>query len=112
MTPGQLIRSVRKRRGLGQEQLARRMGTRQSAISRLENDEVSPTVETLQLALRAMGERLKLESEPAPVGATDDPLHYRDWLARSPEERLRLALSWNRMASRLEAAGRRAKASR
>lgn len=88
------------------------MGTRQSAISRLENDEVSPTVETLRLALLAMGERLELGSEPPPAPTDGDPLHDRDWLSRSPSERSRLALSWNRTAGRLEAAGRRAKASR
>jgi hypothetical protein len=32
----------------------------------------------------------------------------RSTLARTPEERLALALSWNRMAGRLSAAGRRA----
>lgn len=40
------------------------MGTQQSAISRLEADEVSPTVETLDLLLRAMGEQLQLSASP------------------------------------------------
>jgi hypothetical protein len=35
-----------------------------------------------------------------------DPVHMTSTLARSPEERLALAVSWDRMAGRLAAAGR------
>jgi hypothetical protein len=42
VTTGQLIREARLRCGLSQRRLARRVGTRQSAISGLEADEVSP----------------------------------------------------------------------
>jgi hypothetical protein len=34
-----------------------------------------------------------------------DPLHRRAAAARTPEERLALGISWNRMAGRLRAAG-------
>jgi uncharacterized protein len=61
---GDLIREARVRHGLSQERLARRAGTRQSAISRLERGDVSPTVETLELLLNAMGERLELRGVP------------------------------------------------
>lgn len=98
---------MRLRRGLSQQRLARRTGTRQSAISRLEADEVSPSIETLDLLLRAMGERLEI------FGATPerayDPLHRRATARRSPSERLALGISWNRMAGRLAAAGREAR---
>lgn len=107
MSPGELIRSVRLRRGVTQASLARRAGTKQSAISRLESDELSPTVQTLRLLLNAMGEDLRVSSERTRFD--DDPLHHSDWQKRSAEERLRLALSWNRFAGRLEAAGRAAK---
>ena len=106
MTAGQLIREARARSGLTQARLARRAGTRQSAISRLENDEVSPTIETLELLMTAMGERLVLSSSPSPM--VDDPLHREDWMERTPEERFRLAMSWNKLATRLEMAGREA----
>jgi transcriptional regulator with XRE-family HTH domain len=107
MTSGQLIRETRKRRGLSQERLARRVGTHQSAISRLEMDEISPGVETLDLLLRAMGERLEIASvEPA---REYDPGHRRATAERSPAERLALGISWNRMAGRLAAAGRAAR---
>ena len=83
------------------------MGTHQSAVSRLESDRNSPSVETLELALRAMGECLRLEAEP--VERDYDPLHFRATAAGPPAERLALGISWNRMAGRLAAAGRRAR---
>jgi transcriptional regulator with XRE-family HTH domain len=107
VTSGQLIRATRTRRGLSQARLARRVGTRQSAISRLEADEVSPSVQTLDLLLRAMGEHLDLHSG-RPV-TEYDPLHRRAMAERSPGERLELGISWNRMAGRLVAAGRAAR---
>ena len=107
MTPGALIRTARARHGLSQARLARRAGTKQSAISRLEADEVSPSVETLDLLMRAMGERLRLAAEP--LERDYDPAHRRATAARPPAERLALGISWNRMAGRLAAAGREAR---
>jgi transcriptional regulator with XRE-family HTH domain len=84
-----------------------RAGTTQAAISRIERGLVSPTFATLRELLLAMGEEPVLDSRRLP---TDwDPAHMRSTLARTPEERLALALSWNRMAGRLEAAGERAR---
>jgi len=88
--------------------LARRVGTRQSAISRLEAGEVSPSIETLDMLLRAMGSRLRIGEEDP--DRPYDPLHRRATAQRSPEERLALGISWNRMAGRLASAGRQARA--
>jgi transcriptional regulator with XRE-family HTH domain len=88
--------------------LARRVGTHQSAISRLEADDVSPSVETLETLLRAMGESLQIGA--GPPERTYDLLHRRATAARSPAERLALGISWNRLAGRLAAAGREADA--
>jgi transcriptional regulator with XRE-family HTH domain len=110
VTPGQLIHATRTRHRLSQERLARRVGTRQSAISRLEADEVSPSVETLDLLMRAMGERLEIGAGKVPTDF--DPLHLRATRARPAAERLALGISWNRMAGRLAAAGREARARR
>lgn len=107
MTAGQLIRATRIHRGLSQATLARRTGTRQSAISRLEADQISPRLETLDLLLRAMGERLVLSGEAQERDY--DLLHRRATADRSPSERLALGISWNRMAGRLAAAGRAAR---
>jgi Helix-turn-helix len=83
------------------------VGTRQSAISRLEADEVSPSVETLDMLLRAMGERLQIGG--AMPERDYDPAHRRATAARTPSERLALGISWDRMAGRLAAAGREAR---
>jgi transcriptional regulator with XRE-family HTH domain len=107
MTPGELIRATRIQRGLSQERLARRVGTQQSAVSRIEADEVSPSAETLDMWLRAMGSCLELK-EGSPE-RDYDPLHRQAAAKHSPAERLGLGISWNRMAGRLAAAGREAR---
>jgi hypothetical protein len=103
-----LIRQTRERRGLSQRRLALRASTDQGAISRIERGQISPGVETVERLLAAMGERLQLGS--AQVERDYDRLHMGALLRRSPEERLRLAISWNRLAGRLTEAGRRARA--
>jgi len=101
-----LIKSSRERHGLSQRRLALRAATDQAAISRIERGEVSPSVETVERLLAAMGEQLQLVSEP--FERDYDPLHIRATLQRDPAERLELAMSWNRLAGRLTDAGRRA----
>lgn len=107
MSPGELIRTARQRHGLSQRRLALRAGTDQAAISRIERGEVSPTAETLERLLNAMGETLRLASSP--MSRDYDPLHLRASLERTPSERLALAISWNRLSGRLRDAGRRAR---
>lgn len=107
MRAGELVREIRRRHGLSQEQLAIRLGTKQPAISRLEKDELSPTVETLSRVLMAMGESLQLGATQ--VRRDYDPLHRGVNARRSPDERLRLAISWNHLAGKLAEAGRRAR---
>lgn len=58
------MREARQRHGLSQQRLARRCATSQRHISRIEQGEVSPSIETLERLLRAMGERLALSAEP------------------------------------------------
>jgi transcriptional regulator with XRE-family HTH domain len=101
------VKTARKRHGISQKSLAIRAGTDQAAISRIERGEISPTLETAERLFAAMGERLVVGSEP--VERQHDPLHVRASLSRSPEERLALAISWNRLAGRLAEAGRQAR---
>jgi uncharacterized protein len=108
MDAGEVVRQARQRSGLSQRRLALRAGTDQAAISRIERGDTSPTIETLERLLAAMGERVSLQ--PRPLERDYDPMHMRATLERSPEERLRLAISWNRLAGRLSEAGRRARA--
>lgn len=108
MRPGQIIRDARGRHGLSQERLAFRAGTRQSAISRLEKDEISPSIETMESLLNAMGETFEFNA--GSPERSYDPLHLKASKERTPEERLALAVSWNRTAGRFAEAGRTARA--
>ena len=107
MTPQELVRATRGRLGLSQRQLALRAGTTQAEVSRIERGHVSPTFATLRELMVAMGEEPVLGARRLP--ADWDPVHMASTQARTPEERLALATSWNKMAGRLAAAGRTAR---
>lgn len=107
MSPGELIRSRRVAHELTQRQIALRAGTTQEAISRLERDELSPSVATLERLLGALGETLELSALRAPLNV--DRGHLRDQRRRTPAQRLALAMSWNRLGGELARAGRRAR---
>jgi len=107
MDSSELIRSTRSRLNLSQRQLAVRAGTTQAGISRIERGVVSPTFGTMRELMLAMGEELVLDGRR--LEGHWDEAHMRSTLARSPEERLALAVSWNRMAGRIAAAGRAAR---
>jgi transcriptional regulator with XRE-family HTH domain len=85
VTPGQLLRDARRRHYATQKQLAVRAGTSQAAISRIERDEVSPTVETLARLLDLLGETLTLEARPVHSGV--DRSLFELTLALTPDER-------------------------
>jgi transcriptional regulator with XRE-family HTH domain len=67
-TPGETLREARRRHRVSQARLAVRAGTTQSAISRIERDQVSPTVETLRSLLHLLGEDLSLVTAPRDFG--------------------------------------------
>jgi ribosome-binding protein aMBF1 (putative translation factor) len=60
----QLI-GARARAGLTQEQLATRMKTTRTVISRLESGRMKPSTRTLERYARATGHKLKITFEPA-----------------------------------------------
>ncbi len=64
---------------------------------------MSPTVETLERLLAALGEDLALASAAAATHI--DHAHLAALRRRTPAERLDLALSWNRLAGDVAAAG-------
>jgi len=86
LEPGRLLREARVRHGLSQEQLAIRAGTTQSAISRIEKERVSPTVQTLAELLHLLGEDLVLSLEPRDAGIDRTQIDER--LKLSEGERL------------------------
>lgn len=105
MTPGQLLRDARRRHGVSQTSLATRAGTTQSAISRIERDRVSPTVETLRTLLHLMGEDLELTSRVRNSGIDRTLIEQR--LALPPDERVRRGLEFSRFVRRNQGAAAR-----
>jgi transcriptional regulator with XRE-family HTH domain len=65
---GKLLRETRLERHLDQSELARRAGTTQTHVSRIERGAVSPSLRTLRRLMLAMGVDLRLSVEPLPVG--------------------------------------------
>jgi transcriptional regulator with XRE-family HTH domain len=84
---GALIRTARSEANLTQAELARRLGTSQPAIVKLERPGANPTVRTLDRVLRATGHRLELTA-PTWSPGVDESL-VRQQLALPPAERLR-----------------------
>jgi transcriptional regulator with XRE-family HTH domain len=104
LDPARLLHQARTRPGLTQRELARRVGTAQSVVARIESGQTSPTVDTLVRLLDASGFEPRIELALRPT--TDS--HMLEDVARilrlTPEERL-LEI---RNISRFEAAARRA----
>ncbi|MFI5026257.1 MAG: helix-turn-helix transcriptional regulator [Solirubrobacterales bacterium] len=94
-TPGQLLREARERHGVSQKQLGMRASTTQSAISRIERDRVSPSVETLRELLYLLGEDLELDTSPRDSGI--DATLIDQSLRRSPTERLDYGMAFANM---------------
>jgi ribosome-binding protein aMBF1 (putative translation factor) len=57
------IAVTRRRRGWTQDELARRTGTTQSAIARLESGQIQPRLRTLRKLAEALGARLVVRLE-------------------------------------------------
>lgn len=60
MRGGEIVREARRRAGLSQQDLAERLGTTQSVITRWETGQRSPTFETVIRAVRACGLELSV----------------------------------------------------
>lgn len=108
MTTGEILREARRRHGVGQHELAVRAGTTQSAISRIERDRVSPSVETLRELVYLLGEDLTLGLEQRDSGI--DSTLNRANLSLTPTQRVRRGMEFadfvrrNRGGSRRQAA--------
>lgn len=109
---GSLLRAARRRHGLDQTELARRAGTEQPAISRIERDAVSPSIETLNRLFEAMGETLAVDpvklTDPPPRGGNQSIAELRaEYRDLSSEERLEQAARLSRIAAGLAAEAER-----
>ncbi len=81
MEPAGLIKSVRRRRGLSQAELARRAGTSQPVVSAYERGRRNPTYRTLRKLVEAGGERLQLTAS-APRTDLRPPADLREHATR------------------------------
>jgi transcriptional regulator with XRE-family HTH domain len=66
----ELLKEARDRAGLTQRELARRAGTSQAMVARIERGQQSPSVATLERLVRACGRELRIEApgdDPAPA---------------------------------------------
>lgn len=62
---GVLLRQAREAAGLTQEELAERLNTKKSAISRIENHAGDIRLSTLERYAKALGRQLSLELRPS-----------------------------------------------
>ena len=70
---GRMVRQLREARGLSQRELAKRMGTTQSVVGRLEAGGSRPTIATLGRVANALGLELEVrfkDAQSAPRPAT------------------------------------------
>ena len=104
MTAGSLIRSARQQTGISQSELARRAGTSQSAVARIESGHTSPTVETLERLAGALGMDLELSAAARESGV--DGTQVAAALRLSPLQRLRRMAQAARSIERMKAATR------
>ena len=86
--PAILLKEARRRAGLSQRALARRAGTAQSVVARIELGITDPSSGTLGSLLTAAGFELMARLEPAVIVSTHMLDDVKRILSLTPEERL------------------------
>ena len=112
--PNQLLQRARTNAGLSQQALARRVGTSQSAIAKLEQGVTNPTFDTLERFAGACG--FAVELKLVPLSAVDsvvdrykqdvDRTLLRENLKKSIDERVRTLGEWQSASEALREATR------
>lgn len=103
IAPARLVREARRRARLSQRELARRAGTAQSVVARIERGQTDPATETLERLLHEAGFRLSVELVPRREAVSHMLADVPRILSLTPEQRLREVAN----ASRFIAAARR-----
>jgi transcriptional regulator with XRE-family HTH domain len=103
--PGKLLADARRRAGLTQADLAKRLTISQAAVAQLERPDSNPRLATLDRALRATGVQLELTTRAREAGVDDSLI--RQQLELRPAERLRGLETMYEQARKLSAAGER-----
>lgn len=104
---GIALRRAREEQGVSQRRLALRVGTSQDAISRIERGVEAPTLDRFEQIMLALGRRSILRFEPLEGPVSHEELGGAGDL--TPDERLREAASWNRVASQMGLQGAEAR---
>jgi transcriptional regulator with XRE-family HTH domain len=102
MTPAELIKKTRERKGITQRSLALRAGTSQSAIARIERGDEEVTWPRLRSIMGSMGEEPVLASRP--IASRYDAADLREQRRLSPSARLESGLAFDKLTSELAAA--------
>jgi transcriptional regulator with XRE-family HTH domain len=102
---GNLIRKARERSHLSQRELARRSGTSQAAISRIESGREEPTVERLEQILAGLGWRPVIALEPIAVH-DEEPRRLHADRNGDPAVRLEGGLNWIEFVEELKGAAK------
>lgn len=89
LDPAYLLRKARSKAELTQRELAKRAGTAQSVIARIELGQTSPTAATLNHLLAAAGFELKTELVIRPIENSHMLEDVSRILQLTPEERIR-----------------------
>ena len=92
---GELIREARRRAGMSQAELAAKVGTTQSAVSRWERGHETPRADTLVEILRACGFEADIVGRPRDPSI--DRSQIRNALHMTPEQRLQSSVNVSRM---------------
>jgi transcriptional regulator with XRE-family HTH domain len=95
----ELLIEARQRAGLTQRELARRAGTVQSVVARIESGATSPRWNTLVRLLQSAGLDLLARLEPAPVVHSHMLDDVSRILALTPEQRLQELANASRLLS-------------
>lgn len=101
--PGKLLADARRRAGLTQADLARRLAISQAAVAQLERSDSNPRLATLDRALRATGVELVIATRRRRP-SVDEGL-IRQQLELEPTERLSGLEAMYEQARKLTAAG-------
>ncbi len=101
--PGRLLADARRRAGLTQADLARRLAVSQAAVAQLERADSNPRLATLDRALRATGVELVVSTRRR--RPTVDEGLIRQQLELEPAERLRGLEAMYEQARKLTTAG-------
>jgi transcriptional regulator with XRE-family HTH domain len=108
MTPADLIRDTRRRKGLSQRRLALRAGTSQSAVARIEAGAEEVTWPRLRAIMISMGDEPVLSAHP--LASRYDAADMLAQRGMPASERLESGLAFDKLASELTNGVQRAKA--